>query len=295
MFLFFSALYFYPSSVFSDTPVFALTNPTLDEPPLEILQFDTQKSLGSLIKVFIYWAFKFAGVFAFAMIVFAGFEYTTSGGNTSKQKDAQEKIIGAIVGIILLFSFYIILNTINPDILKEPSESASISETPTEETPAEEEEIQPQQIGNFVLIGTDATLDNYVSIPLSSELSKYNGVYIDKETADKLVILATKQDLGNWTVTEACTKISNGKCITTVDHESTCHSLGTCVDVGYGNDPGEIISKAFIDAANQAGFDVIDEYTNNTSLWCSSSGSGFHLEPSKSNCTNDGCWFCASA
>ncbi|MCK4805721.1 MAG: hypothetical protein KAS91_00855 [Candidatus Pacebacteria bacterium] len=245
----------------------------------------------NLIGILIWWAFRLAGILAFAMIVFAGFQYLTSGGNTAQQKDAQERIVSAIIGLILLFAFYIILYTINPDILKVstiettiPSGQAIIAK----DTPATEE-TKLQQIENFVLIGANAELDNYNLIPLSNEFS--DGAYIDKETADKLVNLA-KKDLGNWTVTEACINISNGKCITTIDHESTCHSLGTCVDVGYGGDPGEIISKAFIDAANQTGFDVIDEYTNDTSLWCSSSGSGFHLESNKSNCTNDGCWFC---
>jgi len=52
------------------------------------------------------------------MIVWAGFEYALSGGDTNRQKDAQERIINAIIGLVLLFSFWLILNTINPDILK---------------------------------------------------------------------------------------------------------------------------------------------------------------------------------
>jgi len=238
-------------------------------------------------------ALEIAGVLAFAMIVYAGFQYLTSGGNTAQQKDAQERIVNAIIGIILLFAFYIILHTINPDILSGSSGTtiSSSEEVVVEET---QEEIKPQQNGDFVLIGEGATIDNYASIPLSSELLSKDGIYIDKETADKLVILAAEQGLGNWAVTEACIEISNGKCITTINHESICHSLGTCVDVGYGGAPVESMQTSFINAANQAGFDVIDEYTNDTSLWCSSSGSGFHLESNKSNCTNDGCWFCAS-
>ena len=254
---------------------------------------DVAKTPMGLISVLIWWAFRLAGILAFVMIVYAGFQYLVSGGNTAQQKDAQERIMNAIIGLVLLFAFYIILYTINPDIL---SGSFGTTISPPDGSTAGEtqEEIKPQQNGDFVLIGTRATLDNYGSIPLSSELSKYNGVYIDKATADKLVILAAEQNLGNWAVTEACTEISNGKCITTIGHESTCHSLGTCVDVGYGSAPVESVQTSFINAANQAGFDVIDEYTNDTSLWCSSSGSGFHLEPNKSNCTNDGCWFCAS-
>jgi len=71
----------------------------------------------NLISVLIWWAFRLAGILAFIMIVFAGFQYLTSGGNTAQQKDAQERIMNAIIGLILLFAFYIILYTINPNIL----------------------------------------------------------------------------------------------------------------------------------------------------------------------------------
>ena len=270
-----------------------ILSPFIFGPMIAFAAQDVAKTPMGLINVLIWWSFRLAGILAFAMIVYAGFQYLVSGGNTAQQKDAQERIMNAIIGLVLLFAFYIILHTINPDIL---SGSSGTTISSSEESTAEEtqEEIKPQQSGNFVLIGAGATLDNYDSIPLSSELLSKDGVYIDKETADKLVILAAKQDLGNWAVTEACAEISNGKCITTIDHQSICHSLGTCVDIGYGSAPVESVQTSFINAANQAGFDVIDEYTNNTKLWCSSSGSGFHLEPSKSNCTNDDCWFCAS-
>lgn len=234
------------------------------------------------------WAFAIAGILAFIMIVFAGFQYLTAGGNASQQKDAQERIANAIIGLILLFSFYLILHTINPDILKS---SKTPFPTPSEQITSE----KPQQIGDFVLIGPGAQSNGYVFIPLSNELLQYENIYIEKTTADKLVILASQHNLGDWAISEACVQVSNNQCITTVSHDSACHSLGTCVDVGYGGDPGETISQSFINAANQAGFDVLDEYTNDASLWCASAGSGFHLEPHKGSCVNDGCWFCANS
>ena len=78
---------------------------------------DVAKTPMGLISVLIWWAFRLAGILAFAMIVFAGFQYLTSGGNTAQQKDAQERIMNAIIGLVLLFAFYIILYTINPNIL----------------------------------------------------------------------------------------------------------------------------------------------------------------------------------
>lgn len=71
-----------------------------------------------LVKAAIWWAFRLAGILAFIMILYAGFLYLTAGGNTEQQKNAQNKIKNAIIGLVLLFSFYIILYTINPDILK---------------------------------------------------------------------------------------------------------------------------------------------------------------------------------
>ena len=73
-----------------------------------------QDMIGSLIKKL----FPIAGILAFVMIVWAGFEYATSGGDTNKQKDAQDRITNAIIGLILLFAFWIIIYTINPDILR---------------------------------------------------------------------------------------------------------------------------------------------------------------------------------
>jgi len=75
------------------------------------------EGVSDLIKAIIAWAFKLAGVLAFIMIVYAGFQYLVSGGNTAQQKDAQERIVSVIIGIVLLFAFYIILYTINPNIL----------------------------------------------------------------------------------------------------------------------------------------------------------------------------------
>jgi hypothetical protein len=110
-------LYFHPIFVLADDATSTMPMPVLSTPTPETITFDTNEGIGSLIKVAIDWAFKLAGVLAFAMIVYAGFQYLTSGGNTAQQKDAQERITGAIIGLLLLFAFYIILYTINPDIL----------------------------------------------------------------------------------------------------------------------------------------------------------------------------------
>jgi len=60
----------------------------------------------------------FAGVSAFASLVYGGFIYLTSAGNPTKQNDAKSWIFGGIAGLVLILSSFLILKTINPELLK---------------------------------------------------------------------------------------------------------------------------------------------------------------------------------
>lgn len=74
--------------------------------------------LSALIPKLINFLFTFVGLLAFIMIFYAGFQYLTSGGNVSQQKDAFDRIANVIIGLFILFGFWLIIYTINPDILK---------------------------------------------------------------------------------------------------------------------------------------------------------------------------------
>jgi len=105
---------------------------------LEVIEIETKDSISALVKYLIQWAFRLAGLLAFIMIIYAGFQYLTAGGNVEQQKEAQERIFNAIIGIILLFSFWLILNTINPDILgkEEPSAPKKVEKPLLSEEPS---------------------------------------------------------------------------------------------------------------------------------------------------------------
>lgn len=60
---------------------------------------------------------KAAGILAVLMIVYAGFLWMTSPA-IAKIEQAKGMIWGAVGGLVLLFASYLILNTINPDLLK---------------------------------------------------------------------------------------------------------------------------------------------------------------------------------
>lgn len=54
-----------------------------------------------------------AGILSVIMIIFAGFQWTISGGGENIKK-AQERIGGAVIGLVIALLSYTILNTINP-------------------------------------------------------------------------------------------------------------------------------------------------------------------------------------
>jgi len=73
--------------------------------------------LGECVSGIYSWSLAIVGIIAFVQIVYAGWIYLTAAGNTSKTGEAMSKISNAVLGIVLLFSSYLILNTINPDLV----------------------------------------------------------------------------------------------------------------------------------------------------------------------------------
>lgn len=57
-----------------------------------------------------------AGVVALGVMIFSGFNILTSPDQPSVVSDARGKIIGALIGIVILLSSYLILTTINPGL-----------------------------------------------------------------------------------------------------------------------------------------------------------------------------------
>lgn len=58
------------------------------------------------------------GIAALLMITLGGFMYITSAGNSSSTGKAKKFITDAIAGLILAFIAYLLLKTLNPDLLE---------------------------------------------------------------------------------------------------------------------------------------------------------------------------------
>ncbi len=59
-----------------------------------------------------------AGVLAVVVIMVGGLQWITAGGNQSKIGEAKERIIGAIIGLFLALGSYLLLYTLNPELVK---------------------------------------------------------------------------------------------------------------------------------------------------------------------------------
>lgn len=59
-----------------------------------------------------------AGILAFGAIVYGGIKYTFAAGNPSGQSEGKEWVKGALLGLLLLGGAYLILQTINPELVE---------------------------------------------------------------------------------------------------------------------------------------------------------------------------------
>ena len=78
---------------------------------------ETPNAVEYLQRVY-YFALTAAVILAILMLVIAGAEYTAAGVSPSAKEDAKKRIMYALGGLLLALLSWLILNTINPDILK---------------------------------------------------------------------------------------------------------------------------------------------------------------------------------
>ena len=87
----------------------------------EIPDAVTPKSVKTFLPAYIRYLFNFAiviaGLVAFASLVYGGFRYLTSAGNPVAISDAKSQITAGILGLILILGSYLLLTTINPQLV----------------------------------------------------------------------------------------------------------------------------------------------------------------------------------
>ncbi len=73
---------------------------------------------GRYVNAFYVYFAGVAGILAVIMIMYGGFHYITSLGNPQKMNQGKEIISGALIGLILVLTSYLLLNIINPRLTK---------------------------------------------------------------------------------------------------------------------------------------------------------------------------------
>jgi hypothetical protein len=83
-----------------------------------LIEGGVRKNFVSFLNWFYLFLLSAAAVLAVVMIVAAGVIWAGSMGSEAAIRDAQDKIRNAIIGLIIAFAAWLILNTINPDLVK---------------------------------------------------------------------------------------------------------------------------------------------------------------------------------
>ncbi|WKZ28886.1 MAG: pilin [Patescibacteria group bacterium] len=78
---------------------------------------NTVTDLANYIGVIYQFMISIIGVVAAVMMIIGGFQYLTSAGDAGKIGAARKRITDALIGLVLAFSAYLLLNTINPALL----------------------------------------------------------------------------------------------------------------------------------------------------------------------------------
>jgi len=126
--------------------------------------------LAQLVRYLFLLGLGLGGVLAFASIVVAGIQLITAGGNIGTVEDARSRLSQAILGLMLLLFSYLILRTINPQLvnLREPSFLPAIlpaepkTSTTTAPLPPAEKWKVAQGKGGLVLASSLTTVPDYL-------------------------------------------------------------------------------------------------------------------------------------
>lgn len=103
---------------------FAQRELEIEYPELEVPGVETPTTTRTILTEFIKYIFTFAivlaGLLAFGSLIYGGIRYLTSAGDPTKMSDGKNQAMAGFLGLIILLSSYLILNTINPQlVLKE--------------------------------------------------------------------------------------------------------------------------------------------------------------------------------
>ena len=194
---------------------------------------------------------------ALLMIVVGGFIYLTSAGNQSQTNRAKEIIRDALYGLLVVLFSVLLLQTINPDLVRINLSSQNL--ITTQPSPGGETQPSPggsrgSQAGVSTCGSQCVEVDGNYDFNHKSEAEngcKGGPCKISTSIGNKLQEIYT-DGFQNFKVSELSPP--------SVNHKSPCHSQGSCVDVsmqdfGYSNSD----IKTFYDKTTEKGLRSVYE------------------------------------
>jgi hypothetical protein len=205
----------------------------------------TSTSPGVFVNGFYLFALMIGGVLAFGAVVYGGILYAISAGNSGKQSEGKEWIKSAIYGLLLLAGAYLVLYTINPNLvsLSLPTLSAINIQAPSTGGGGSAGTGQPGQ-GNVPGSGL-----NTAQVTANFQTA---GITVKPGAGLDGMLQQTVSDIDNL---EASCKQAEGSCNMLITEGTGAHAAGTGHSLGYKADigAGDSNLNAFITSLPQAG------------------------------------------
>ncbi len=211
----------------------------------------TGTSPGAFVANFYQFALLIGGILAFGAIVYGGVLHAVSAGNPSKQSEGKSWIWSALLGLLLLAGAYIILNTINPNLLNlnlptltpvsapAPTGGGANTGNPGAGNVAGQGLNTAQVLANFAQAG---------DITIGGQNTSVNGL-----------LQQTVQDIDNL---ESSCKQAEGGCPIVITSGTDSHDAGTGHALGYKADLGPSPSlNSFITSQPIAGYEQVNGVT----------------------------------
>lgn len=156
--------------------------------------------LPNYILYIFYFSLAISGFIAFGSLVYGGFHYLTSAGSATRMAEGRKQIFAAILGLVILFSSYLILTTVNPQL-----KIFSLTREPIQDiTPPSVDQLTRNQFTNAWEIPVGAYITNALKgRRLEIILAKAE---IIKKASDEVKKLS--EELKNKTADCACEKTS---------------------------------------------------------------------------------------
>ncbi len=216
-----------------------------------------------------------AAALAVIMIIVGGFQYLSTDAWFQKS-EGRQRILNAILGLLLAIGAWVILNTINPNLVnlsvtfdRPDIDFSSVIPTSghvdriNRQCPARGPggerimvdcvcqnctEIRARSEGSNIIMGTGLTANPHLQSALWDKLVQFRSVYLPQELAKNPAGFRT----GGFAITEAWPPV--------VPHSNSCHLNGSCADIGIRGVTAHFrVIRAFITAGQRAGLRLVWE------------------------------------